>query len=107
LFKRAIADLLPRELLAGRKRGFVIPIKLWLRRELSPIVQRLLNPQRLHQQGLFHPEFYDGFVRPHLEGQADFTWQVWAALMFQLWHVVFIEQHQTETPTYDWRAIAE
>ena len=106
LFKRAIADLLPSELLTARKRGFVIPIQLWLRRELRPLVEQLLNPSRLDQQGLFHSKFYNLFVLPHLEGQADFTGQVWAALMFQLWHVVFIEQRQNEAPAYDWRAIA-
>ena len=102
LFKRAIADLLPSDLLTARKRGFVIPVQLWLRRELRPLAERLLHPQRLHQQGLFSPKFYDSFVRPHLQGRADFTWQVWAALMFQLWHVVYIEQKQAETPTYRW-----
>lgn len=106
LFKRAISDLLPDQLLAAQKRGFVIPIGLWLRRELRPMVQQLLGPQRLHQQGLFHPKFYESFVRPHLEERADFTWQVWAALMFQMWHLVFIEQKQIEAPLYDWQAIA-
>jgi asparagine synthase (glutamine-hydrolysing) len=60
----------------------------------------------LHQQGLFQPKFYDIFVRPHLEERADFTWQVWAALMFQMWHLIFIEQKQSEVPNYDWRVIA-
>jgi asparagine synthase (glutamine-hydrolysing) len=105
LLKRAVADLLPDQVLCGRKRGFVIPIKLWLRRELLPIVQQLLNPQRLRQQDLFHEKFHELVVRPHLEGRADFTWQRWSALMFQLWHVVFIEQHQADTPTYDWLSI--
>jgi hypothetical protein len=31
-------------------------------------------------------------VRPHLEGRADHTNRVWAALMFQLWHMVFLER---------------
>jgi asparagine synthase (glutamine-hydrolysing) len=105
LLKRAAAHLLPPDLLGAPKRGFVIPIELWLRRELRPLVMRLLNPQRLHSQGLFRAEFYDAFVRPHLEGQARFTWQVWAALMFQLWHIVFIEQQQKEAPTYNWKAL--
>jgi hypothetical protein len=30
---------------------------------------------------------------------------VWAALMFQLWHVVFIEGKQVEAPTYGWRSL--
>jgi asparagine synthase (glutamine-hydrolysing) len=106
LFKMAVGDLLPQPLLNAPKRGFVLPIKLWLRSELRPLVERLLDPQRLQQQGLFQPKFYDIFVRSHLEAQADFTWQVWAALMFQMWHVVFIEQKQVDSPAYDWRALA-
>jgi asparagine synthase (glutamine-hydrolysing) len=106
LFKRAIGDLLPEPLLSARKRGFVIPTKLWLRRELRPLVKRLLHPDRLSRQGLFHATFYDSYVLPHLDGKADFTSQVWAALMFQIWHFIYIEQNQTEAPTYDWQAMA-
>ena len=106
LFKRAIGDLLPEPLLSARKRGFVIPTKLWLRRELRPLVERLLHPDRLRRQGLFHATFYDSYVLPHLDGKADFTSQVWAALMFQIWHFIYIEQNQTEAPTYDWQAMA-
>jgi asparagine synthase (glutamine-hydrolysing) len=107
LFKRAIGDLLPAPLLTARKRGFVIPTKLWLRSELRPLVERLLHPERLHHQDLFDSKFYDSFVLPHLEARADFTAQVWAALMFQIWHLIFVEQKQTEAPGFDWRAIAE
>lgn len=106
LFKRAIGDLLPEPILNAQKRGFVIPTKIWLRRELRPLVQRLLRPERLQRQGLFQSTFYNSFVLPHLEGRADFTSQVWAALMFQIWHVIYIEQNQTEAPSYDWQAMA-
>ena len=105
LLKRAVGDLLPPDVLTAPKRGFVIPIELWLRGELRPLAEHLLNPQRLQRQGLFQPQFYDHFVRPHLEGRSTFTWQVWAALMFQLWHVVFIEEKHVQAPTYDWRTL--
>src|SRR5207253_8098203 len=48
LLKRAVSDLLPPDLLTAPKRGFVIPLELWLRRELRPLVERLLDPRRLH-----------------------------------------------------------
>jgi asparagine synthase (glutamine-hydrolysing) len=105
LFKRAVSDLLPPELLSAPKRGFVIPLEVWLRREVRPLVERLLNPRRLRKQGYFRPEFYNAFVLPHLEGRTTFTAQVWAALMFQLWYVVFIENKQEDTPSYTWRAL--
>jgi asparagine synthase (glutamine-hydrolysing) len=103
LFKRAVGDLLPPAVLQGGKRGFVIPIKLWLRDPLRPLVERLLSENRLRQQGIFRPEFNRRFVRPHLAGHADYTWQIWAALMFQLWHQVFIEGPADGVPAWSWR----
>ncbi|HZS83300.1 MAG TPA: asparagine synthase (glutamine-hydrolyzing) [Stellaceae bacterium] len=92
LLRRAVAPLLPPTVLAAPKRGFVIPLKLWLRGRLRPLAERLLAPRRLAEQGIFKPEFHAAFVRPHVEGKADHTNRVWAAIMFQLWHMVFIER---------------
>jgi asparagine synthase (glutamine-hydrolysing) len=102
LLKKAIGPLIPSEILNARKRGFVIPIKLWLRSELKPLADRLLSPERLKAQGIFHPGFYENFVAPHQRGQ-DYTWQIWAMLMFQLWHVVFVESGASTRPSFDWR----
>jgi asparagine synthase (glutamine-hydrolysing) len=103
LLKKAVADLLPAGVLGARKRGFVIPVKLWLRGQLRPLAESLLAPERLRRQGIFRPTFYDAYVRPHLDSRADNTWQVWAALMFQLWHLVFIERRESAPPSYSWR----
>ena len=105
LLKRSVADLLPEGILKARKRGFVIPIKLWLRGPLRRLTQYLLSAERLKRQGIFSPTFYRRYVRAHLDGQADYTWQVWAALMFQLWHFIFIEQNTRSKPSYAWREI--
>lgn len=105
LMKRACGDLVPQAILDGQKRGFVIPVKLWLRGKLRPLVERLLSPERLARQGIYRPDFYYQYVRPHLDGRADQTWQVWSALMFQLWHLVFIEERAMSAPTFSWRDI--
>lgn len=100
LLRDAIGDLLPPELLNAGKRGFVIPLTLWLRGRLRPTAERLLAPERLARQGLFRPQFFELYVRPHLERRADHTSLVWAALMFQLWHHVFIETGAHAAPNY-------
>ena len=105
LLKGAVADLLPSSLLTARKKGFVIPIKLWLRTSLRKLAEFLLSPVRLKQQKLFDPAFYSRYVKPHLDGKADFTWQVWPALMFQLWHLIFIEQNARSTPAFSWKDV--
>jgi asparagine synthase (glutamine-hydrolysing) len=91
LLRDTVADVLPQALVNAPKRGFVIPLTLWLRSILRPLVERLLASERLAAQGLFKPDFYAYYVQPHLDGRQDNTQVVWAALMFQLWHLVFIE----------------
>lgn len=92
LLRRAVAPLLPQTLLEAPKRGFVIPLGQWLRGPLKAAVEDLLAPKRLTEQGCFTDQFYHAYAKPHLEGRADHTQRVWAAMMFQLWHQRFIEQ---------------
>ena len=84
--------LVPQSVLKAPKKGFVIPLSQWLRGRLRPLCEALLSPQRLAAQGLLKPEFYTAYVRPHLEGQADFTTRLWGALMLQLWLSTFVER---------------
>ncbi len=91
LLRQAVAPLLPTELLNAPKKGFVIPLKLWLRGELRPLVEQALSPDRLRRQGIFEPNLFERHVKPHLDGKADLTTRVWGLLMFQLWHRQFLE----------------
>jgi len=103
LLRRAMSDYLPSDVVRGEKKGFVIPTGRWLRGPLRPLAERLLAPARLKSQGIFLPDFYKAFVAPHCEGRADYDAQVWTALMFQIWHVIFIEERLKEAPTFSWK----
>jgi asparagine synthase (glutamine-hydrolysing) len=100
MLKCAMGDLLPESLLKARKRGFVIPINLWLRTRLQPVARWLLSPERLTRQGLFDSSFISLYLEPHVAGRKDFTSVIWAALMFQLWHLIYVEQKSTERPSF-------
>lgn len=103
LLRQAVHDLLPTDLLRAPKRGFVIPTARWLRGPLRVLAERLLAPDRLAAQGVIRPEFYTRFVQPHLDGRADYHAQIWTVLMFQLWHVLFVEHYTAECPSVVWQ----
>jgi len=107
LLRLAVKELLPAELLNAPKKGFVIPLKPWLRTQLRATVETLLSPERLKKQGLFRPEFFRSTVAPHLNGRADNTSRVWGALMFQIWYSVFLESDPAVCPAWDVRAFGE
>jgi len=107
LLRQAIADLLPEELLTAPKRGFVLPIADWLRGGLRGLVETLLGRDRLQRQGIFKPSLYDEVVRPFFSGgDATRPVQIWALLMFQLWHWVYIEQRFDVSPRLSANEIA-
>lgn len=105
LLLKSVGDLLPKKLLTAPKKGFSVPERLWHQGKLKPLIKYLLAPQRLKRQGIFQPLFYQQFVHPHLEGRKDFTNQVRAALMFQLWHLIFIERKSLQAPSFSYRDI--
>lgn len=90
LLRRVVAGLLPPKLMTAPKRGFVVPLKLWLRGRLKPTLQRLLAPARLSEQGLIRADFFERYAAPHVTGAADHTHRLWNMLMFQLWWEVYI-----------------
>lgn len=85
LLKAAIGDLLPPQLLASPKRGFVLPTAVWLRGRLKPLVESCLGRSFIESQGIFNSSSIEQIVGPHLNGSADHGWQVWTLLMFQCW----------------------
>lgn len=85
LLREAVSPMLPPELLAAPKRGFVIPLGRWMRGRLRPLVEERLGDDALRRQGLFRPEAVAAIRDTHLSGVADHTPRLWALLMYQLW----------------------
>jgi asparagine synthase (glutamine-hydrolysing) len=85
-FKEIIKKLLPQELVHAPKSGFVLPLQIWTRGELQPMIEELLSPSYLKRQGIFSPKVYEKIVKPHLLNKIDFTQQVWTLFMFQMWY---------------------
>jgi asparagine synthase (glutamine-hydrolysing) len=75
----------PRELIERPKAGFAIPIGQWLRGPLRDWANRLLDEQRLKQEGYLKPAPILQAWKEHLTGRIDHTPKIWAVLMFQSW----------------------
>ena len=86
LLKAAVSGRLPPSILNRPKKGFGIPVARWLRDELTPLVDRLLDPGRLDRQGLFNPQEVARRLHEHRAGVRDHRKPLWTLLMFQLWH---------------------
>src|SRR4051794_21784700 len=85
LLRQAVAPLLPRRIVHGRKRGFSIPAAAWLRGELLPFAKDVLSPDAGARQGLFRPKAVERLIAEHAAGRADHSRQIWCLMTLGLW----------------------
>ena len=83
--RESMRGILPDEILRRRKRGFNVPMARWLKDDLRPLVDGYLSPETVRRQGYFEPEVVTALVQDHVEGRVDYSRNLWALLMFNLW----------------------
>jgi asparagine synthase (glutamine-hydrolysing) len=91
IFREAMKDVLPREVLSQPKAGFAAPIDYWLANDLKEMTDDLLSESRIRERGLFRPEAVRGFVDQHRRGTQDWSMQIWQFLTLELWMQTFLD----------------
>jgi asparagine synthase (glutamine-hydrolysing) len=92
ILKKAAEKLVPREVIYRHKKGFSVPLSLWLRNELRDLVTEELSENRLRQIGYFNYKMVSKTVQEHLSGRHNHENKIWALLNFLLWHRMCIEK---------------
>jgi len=97
ILRRTMARHLPTKIVRGKKRGFNVPIPLWLRHELRDLVYDVLSPRRIKQSGFFEPSAVAALVRDHDEKRADYSRNIWGLLIFMLWYDAYVRPSPAES----------
>jgi len=90
VFKKTMERLLPRENIYRPKEGFSIPIKHWLRTELRELMLDHLSEKRIREAGYFNPAPVRKMIDAHLAGRRNFSHQLWALLVFEIWRESYL-----------------
>jgi len=91
IFRQAMRDLLPAEVLEQPKAGFAAPVDYWLANDLRDMVDDLLSEKQIRDRGLFRPEAVRRFINEHRSGAQDWSMQIWQFLTLELWMRVFLD----------------
>jgi len=91
IFRKAMAGMLPPEVLRQKKASFGAPVDYWLANDLREMVDDLLDEARIRRRGLFCPDTISRWVREHRAGSRDWSMQIWQLLTFELWMQTFMD----------------
>jgi asparagine synthase (glutamine-hydrolysing) len=83
--RRLLERHMPGHISRRPKQGFSVPMRDWLRKELRPLLDEYLEPQRLAREGYFRPDAVQGLVREHLASSANHSHVLWTLVTFQMW----------------------
>jgi asparagine synthase (glutamine-hydrolysing) len=90
ILKRAVEDLLPREIVYRKKMGFPTPLRQWLMDSRADA----LIAQLQDRDGLLAPyidfTYLNGLLERHRSGLEDATDRIWRLLNLQIWGSIFI-----------------
>jgi asparagine synthase (glutamine-hydrolysing) len=100
IFREAMKDILPDEVLRQPKAGFGAPADYWLANDLKEMVDDLLSETRVRQRGLFRPEAVATFVEEQRQGTQDWSMQVWQFLTLELWMQAFLDRSVKRTESF-------
>jgi len=91
VFKRAVADLVPAEILNRSKQGFGVPIKEWINRQLRERIRETLTEPRTIQRGYVELRYVNVLLNEHERERRDHASELWALFMLELWHRQFVD----------------
>lgn len=86
ILKRLMADRLPPSIVNRPKKGFGIPLGLWLRGPLKNLLQETLSRQVVESTGVCNYAVVQQLIDQHLSGHADHRKKLWTLMVFHWWH---------------------
>lgn len=92
LLKKLAERYLPLEIVYRPKAPFGAPLRSWIRRDLSEMVDDYLSPTYLKRRGIFNPKHVSEVIRQDREGKADYSLLIWQLLTTELWFRTFFDK---------------
>lgn len=87
LLKQALKDVLPAEILHGKKRGFDVPYKQWLRKDLYEYAREVFSQDSLSY--LFNNDMLLRLLDKHKKMELDSGNMLWKALVLATWMNIY------------------
>lgn len=93
IFKQAMKNFLPKQVLRKRKHGFAVPTNLWFRGKLKKYLFEIIFDKTTKSRGYFNFGYIEKLYKCYQEKNQPFDSELWLILNFELWHRQFIDKN--------------
>jgi asparagine synthase (glutamine-hydrolysing) len=85
ILKEVMKNKLPENIINRKKKGFGIPLTMWLKRDLKNYMLETLNRKDIDDFGIINYDFVEKLINEHLQNKKDNRKILWNLIIFQNW----------------------
>ncbi len=90
ILRKAVEGIVPDHVLDRKKLGFPVPIRHWLKKEMYDWVNVIIkNSETDH---IINKQVVLKLLSDHCKGKMDHSRKIWTAVVFMVWHSVYMEE---------------
>ena len=99
ILKECLHDVLPKDILYRKKRGFGAPMGSWLKNELAPLLKQVLSQKTIEQRGLFNWDVVQNTIALHESNKEDHSDHLQALMNLEIWSRLYLDEVSPEDLT--------
>lgn len=85
ILKKAMEEILPRDIIYRHKHGFEAPVSNWLRHDLKELAAGYLF-NGSHENGMLNEKYLYRMWLSHQNRVRDYSFALWAVLIYKIWY---------------------
>ncbi len=102
ILKRAMMNILPKEVIKREKRGFGVNVYLRFKDEIKEYAEQILPEGNAVKMGLIRKDYIDRVLRTYPQpDMAKHYTLIWNLITFEIWYEMFINSDRIERPKFD------
>ena len=85
ILKQAVKDIIPKEVLNRKKRGFTPPLINWLNKDIKELESKYISKNKIKEKGIIEYDEVEKIFRQFKEGKKYNYMKVWSIICLEAW----------------------
>jgi asparagine synthase (glutamine-hydrolysing) len=107
VYKEAVRNILPEQIIIQKKRGMSHPISFWFQGTLYESLMSILSFNKSALKNYFDMNYLLMIGQEHYSKKRNWGGLLWKMVVFSMWHKIFMENKFTSQPDFSLKDIAD